>query len=69
MVVDRGATAYLSSRGVSVLLTLHANLNSRKRALARAAPSSLVRRILYQAGIASAMPIHLTVEEACGKKV
>ena len=68
VVLDLGATAYLSSRGVAALLKLQADLGSRKRSLALAAPSSLVRRILYQAGIASAMPIHLTVEEACGKK-
>ena len=68
VVLDMGGTTYISSRGVAALLKLQSDLSARKRALSLAAPSPLVRRILYQAGISAAVPIHLTVEEACGKQ-
>ena len=68
VILDMGATTYISSSGVAALLKLQADLAAGKRALSLAAPSPLVRRILYQAGVSTAVPIHLTVEEACRKR-
>ena len=58
VVLDMGGTTYISSRGVASLLRLQSDLT---------APSPLVRRILFQAGVVAAMSIYFTVEEACSK--
>ena len=65
MVLDLAAATYVSSQGVAGLLKLQALLAERKRSLAVANPSPLVRRILYQAGVAQAIPIHPDVAAAC----
>ena len=68
VVLDMAGTSYISSQGVAALLKFQTALAERKRSLALAAPPPLVKRILYQAGVASAIPVHTTVEEACGEK-
>lgn len=67
LILDMGAATYISSQGVASLLKLQTDLALRKRHVALAAPPPLVKRILYQAGIASAMTIHATVEDACAE--
>ena len=67
VVLDLESVAYISSQGIAALLKLQTDLSAHKRDLSLAAPTPLVRRILYQAGLASALPIHLTVEAACGE--
>ncbi len=65
LILDMGSATYISSQGVASLLKLQTALALQKRHIALASPSPLVKRILYQAGIASAMAIHATVEDAC----
>ena len=67
LILDMGAATYISSQGVASLLKLQTDLALQKRHIALASASPLVKRILYQAGIASAMAIHATVEDACAE--
>lgn len=67
VILDLAGLDYLSSQGVAVLLKLQTALAARKRTLALASPTPLVRRILHQAGLAGILPIHSTVEVACGQ--
>ena len=68
VILDLAGLDYLSSLGVAVLLKLQTALAVRKRTLAIASPTPLVRRILHQAGIAGILPIHSTVDAACGQQ-
>jgi anti-anti-sigma factor len=67
LILDMGAATYISSQGVASLLKLQTDLALQKRHISLASPSPLVKRILYQAGVASAMAIHATVEAACAE--
>ncbi len=61
VVLDLSEVPYLSSQGVVALLGLQARL---KCPFVLAAPAPLVKRILHQAGIASVLPLHASVEAA-----
>lgn len=66
LILDLTETAYISSQGVAGLLKLQASLGARQCPLRLAAPSPLVRRILYQAGVAAAIPVFATVDAVFG---
>ena len=64
VLLDLSASDYLSSQGIGILLALQARLAPLPCSLLLAAPTPLLRRLLHQAGLASILPLHASVEAA-----
>jgi anti-sigma B factor antagonist len=64
LVVDMGATTFLCSAGLGMLVKASKRLHERGGGLALARPQPGVAKLLRMVGLSSVLPVHPTIEAA-----